>query len=352
MLNRLQGVFSYLQKHEVKYVVIGGITSVLHGVPRATFFWIFLKGRQGQMESRTDCGSETVMAMKKKFTGGVVLLGLLGWAIVLLTGCSPALPQRQISLDAPTETRGELSGVKVAIYFGDGMDRHSARAMEMAFQWMGCQVEMINADEIKNDRLDNFEVLGFPGGESNPDPWGELGLEGKEKIQKFISEGGGYIGICLGALYASDDGDFWNDQIKVGEEELYLDLFPGVAYCGQEEIAPQGVWPLMTWLDLSDRTHPIADSLPERMKIVYYPSSPYLQPYDSSDVTIVATYATTGNPAMVAFDYGNGKVFLSGPHPEIEVDSDRDGSNAFQELSDEGSEWPLLLEVMKWLTAR
>ena len=37
MLNRLKDVFKSLQKHDVKYVVIGGIASVLHGVPRATF---------------------------------------------------------------------------------------------------------------------------------------------------------------------------------------------------------------------------------------------------------------------------------------------------------------------------
>lgn len=37
MLNRLQGVFKSFQHHEVKYVVIGGIAAVLHGVPRATF---------------------------------------------------------------------------------------------------------------------------------------------------------------------------------------------------------------------------------------------------------------------------------------------------------------------------
>ena len=37
MLNRLINVFSSFQKHNVKYVVIGGIASVLHGVPRATF---------------------------------------------------------------------------------------------------------------------------------------------------------------------------------------------------------------------------------------------------------------------------------------------------------------------------
>lgn len=37
MLNRLKGVFRSFEEREVKYVVIGGIAAVLHGVPRATF---------------------------------------------------------------------------------------------------------------------------------------------------------------------------------------------------------------------------------------------------------------------------------------------------------------------------
>ena len=37
MLNQYQDVFRCFQKHDVKYVVIGGIAAVLHGVPRATF---------------------------------------------------------------------------------------------------------------------------------------------------------------------------------------------------------------------------------------------------------------------------------------------------------------------------
>lgn len=37
MLNRLQDVFKSFQKHDVKYVVIGGVAAILHGVPRATF---------------------------------------------------------------------------------------------------------------------------------------------------------------------------------------------------------------------------------------------------------------------------------------------------------------------------
>lgn len=37
MLNRLQDVFKSFQTHELRYVVIGGIATILHGVPRATF---------------------------------------------------------------------------------------------------------------------------------------------------------------------------------------------------------------------------------------------------------------------------------------------------------------------------
>lgn len=37
MLNRLTGVFKSLQEHDVRYMVIGGIAAILHGVPRSTF---------------------------------------------------------------------------------------------------------------------------------------------------------------------------------------------------------------------------------------------------------------------------------------------------------------------------
>ena len=37
MLNRLTGVFESFQRHDVRYLVVGGIAAVLYGVPRATF---------------------------------------------------------------------------------------------------------------------------------------------------------------------------------------------------------------------------------------------------------------------------------------------------------------------------
>lgn len=46
MLNRLRDVFESLSEHEVRYLVIGGIAAVLHGVPRATFDLDLLTGRR------------------------------------------------------------------------------------------------------------------------------------------------------------------------------------------------------------------------------------------------------------------------------------------------------------------
>lgn len=37
MLQRLRDVFKSFQEHEVRYVVIGGIAAIVHGVPRQTF---------------------------------------------------------------------------------------------------------------------------------------------------------------------------------------------------------------------------------------------------------------------------------------------------------------------------
>ena len=37
MLNQLREIISSFQSHQVKYVVIGGVAAILHGVPRTTF---------------------------------------------------------------------------------------------------------------------------------------------------------------------------------------------------------------------------------------------------------------------------------------------------------------------------
>ena len=55
MLNMLTDVFVSFQKHDVKYVIIGGIAAVLYGVPRATFdLDILIEATPGNTKSLLD----------------------------------------------------------------------------------------------------------------------------------------------------------------------------------------------------------------------------------------------------------------------------------------------------------
>jgi len=53
---------------------------------------------------------------------------------------------------------------------------------------------------------------------------------------------------------------------------------------------------------------------------------------------------------MIAFEYEEGRVFLSGPHPEWEEGSNRDGCTWENFFDDQGSEWDLMLKISLWLT--
>ena len=67
MLNRLQGVFACFHSHNVRYVVIGGIAAVLHGVPRATFDLDIL------IEATTDNGANLLDALQEAGFGTATL---------------------------------------------------------------------------------------------------------------------------------------------------------------------------------------------------------------------------------------------------------------------------------------
>jgi len=230
---------------------------------------------------------------------------------------------------------------KVALYNDEGVWLEGVSSIRCMFEWMNASVTYVNASDIKNGILEDFDLLCIPGGWSW-DYYRSLGTLGESKILDFVSNGGGYIGICAGAYFACDyivwEGNRYNYP---------LGLFPGHGD-GPLEAVP---WPTynMTWINMVNRTHPITKSLPERMWILYY-GGPTFHPYEGTDVTILGRYDVNGQqPAIVATQYGLGRVFLSGPHPEIEEDDPRDGTWGDDYLDDRGSDWPLMYEAFKWL---
>ncbi|MFX1511884.1 MAG: BPL-N domain-containing protein [Promethearchaeota archaeon] len=247
-----------------------------------------------------------------------------------------------------------LGNIRIAYYNGNGAWVYDNIVIPNLVDWFGTNLTMVRGEDIKGGILDDFDILIWPGG-SYPTYWDELGLEGKAEIQKFVSNGGGYLGICAGAYYAADyiiwkrDPAYPDPPYKVEGNETNLDLFPGVAIGPISQIGVDPLWGwAMTQINIVNHTHPITVSLPDSMQILYA-GGPNLQPYEEANVTILGTYERTESPAIVTCYYGDGRVFLISPHAEIEEDSDRDGVKPFPMLTDEESDWPLLLEAAKWL---
>jgi hypothetical protein len=82
---------------------------------------------------------------------------------------------------------------------------------------------------------------------------------------------------------------------------------------------------------------------------MYYGGAAFY-PDEGQGMHIVGTYdAFNSNPAIINFGYGNGRVILFGPHPEIEEDSARDGVSFADRLFDLGTDWNLLWTSMDWV---
>lgn len=252
-----------------------------------------------------------------------------------------------LGINRSTEATGahsaEKAGVKVAVYGGPGVWHESKMAAFNLFKWMNMSVAIVCADVIRHGDLSNFDLLCMPGGWAY-DYFTDLLSDGATKIRDFVRGGGAYMGICAGAFYACD--------YLVWEGSRYdypMGLFLGHGDGPLKEIP----WPEynMTKINVVNHTHPITASEPEYEWILYY-GGPELHAYEGEKVDVLAAYDCNDQPAIVAFNYGCGRVFLSGPHPEIEEDSDRDGVSWGDWLDDQGSDWPLLYQAVKWLVLR
>ena len=95
MLNRLKDVFAFLQRHDVRYVVIGEIAGVLHGVPRATFdLDLFIDATSDNAQRLLDALAESGMGTARLTTAA----DLLAHEITIF--------QDRVRIDVQTSTPG------------------------------------------------------------------------------------------------------------------------------------------------------------------------------------------------------------------------------------------------------
>lgn len=231
----------------------------------------------------------------------------------------------------PTHAQTEyddLTGVNVAVYHGLGVMSSSYTALTKMFEWMNATVGNVTADQIQSDVLYEYDILVVPGG-SETTCNNELDTEGKEKLKDFVATGGSYFGICGGATFGANFMHFLNGSMRQVLEPVEV-IHMTTMHINQSSTGP----------DLSD--------CPENVTTMYY-GSQYFVPDEGFPVHTVATYDYNDRAGMIAFEYQNGTVFLSSPHPEYEEGSDRDGTTFQDEFDDPESEWDILLQVSRWL---
>lgn len=229
--------------------------------------------------------------------------------------------------------------VTVGLFSGAGAADACVTAASHMFEWMGYSIVLIDAQVVNHDDLTHIDILYFPGGSTGP--YQEMiHAEGRDKIRDRIQSGGCFIGTCAGALYAAEQ-IVWNGSQDPREA---LGLLQGT---GQGPIPEIYADPEFGMCQVNLEPHAITGTDPDPIQILYY-NGPFFKPDPNTEVDVVGRYEIGGEPALIAFEYGEGRVFLTGPHPEWEEDDERDGVQFFDKFDDRGSDWDLMRQATQW----
>jgi len=204
--------------------------------------------------------------------------------------------------------------IRVAIYSDDGATKTDVPQVEQCLPASkGFQVKRITAEQIRGGELKDFDVLIHPGGSASKQA-STLGEEGRDAEKRFVTNGGGFIGICAGAYLASAEYPWSLGVLNAhvldrahwarGQGDVKLRL----SHAGQDSLA-------------SDK----------EVCTIHYENGPLLGPGEKKDVDDfepLAAYETEirdngapkgamkGTTAIARGKYGKGCVVCFSPHPE------------------------------------
>ncbi len=64
------------------------------------------------------------------------------------------------------------------------------------------EFRLFSKNEMEEGFFDDFDIVAFPGGIGDSDSFDRLLKHNKKAVKDFISRGGRYLGICMGAYWA------------------------------------------------------------------------------------------------------------------------------------------------------
>ncbi|RJS83867.1 hypothetical protein CW713_03495 [Methanophagales archaeon] len=222
----------------------------------------------------------------------------------------------------------------IAAYYGNGTT-DGAIWFVQALEKMGFDIGIVTEKDILNGalELENYNVLILGSG---MEYCSHLGREGCKKIAEFVNNGGGYIGHCGGAVaavkgYPKSSSSSW---LELADVRLELKENGNI-------LSAYARGPVI--YDITMPEHPIMFGYEGNISLIYW-WGPIFSSELGKNVSVLATILapspdiqmphpeitritgvtpsikelnqSPGKPAILATNYGHGKVVLASPHPE------------------------------------
>jgi len=229
-------------------------------------------------------------------------------------------------VDVLTPPADKRRGQKYVALYDDegGSDRGVSNLTKVFDAASDIAVAHLSADDIRPEVLAQFDVVVFGGGSGSKEA-ATIGKEGADAVQRFVREGGGYIGVCAGAFLCSAHYP-WS-----------LNLIDTQVLTGKREV--EGLGTKSMWyrggfssqkMQLTERGRELFPGISENID-VRYQNGPIVSPKLSPDLkryTVLAWFRSEkvlyppqegtmiNTPAIVSGEFGKGRVISISPHPE------------------------------------
>jgi glutamine amidotransferase-like uncharacterized protein len=200
--------------------------------------------------------------------------------------------------------------------WSDGLDYIEQALKEQKIVTIRITREELNTD---SNILQNIDAFIFGGGYAYPGYTFHITKNGKNNIKEYITNGGIFVGICAGAYFACSQINY-EGQDYDDESGYNLDLYPGTGFGPLTEIASYPEWGLAI-IEI-EQVESLNTYIPLNSSYyIWYGGGPYFTDLPAGAIPL-ATYINVddnhkGYSAVICQSYGNGKVILWGPHPEV-----------------------------------
>jgi len=203
--------------------------------------------------------------------------------------------------------------IRVAVYQDAGVSDKVVHLLDLLKTHPELAITKINGNDIREGKLQDTDVVLFPGGSGGGEAK-SLEEAGRKEVRSFVERGGGYLGICAGAYLASADYD-WSLHIL---DAKVLDRAHWARGSGDVEVS------------LTADGQKLLGAKSDRETILYW-QGPLLAPAGKSEIPdfeTLGTFATEiakngapkgvmpGTTAIARGTFGSGRVFCFSPHPE------------------------------------